>query len=57
MVLMFIREDPLISLNYAVFLLNTDDRTGAAKLLRLYNSNLRNHKPANPDPEVCHSSI
>ena len=50
------RDNPLIHLNYAVFLYNTDsklkDKSMAAHHLKMYNAALRNHKPVNPDPEV-----
>ena len=46
------RDHPLIHLNYAVFLFNSGDRSGATKELRTYNPVLKSHKPTTPDPEV-----
>lgn len=50
---MTIRDNPLIHLNYSVFLYNKQEKSLATQQLKLYNTALRNHKPTNPDPEVC----
>lgn len=55
--LLFYRETPLIHLNYAVFLYKQDKKSAAAQQLKLFNAALRNHKPANPDPEVILSMV
>ena len=46
------REDPLVHLNYAILLYNTDKQSRAAKQFEQFESKFRKYKPANPDPEV-----
>jgi len=46
------KEDPLVHLNYAILLYNTDKQSHAAKQFEQFESKFRKYKPANPDPEV-----
>ena len=51
------RNDPLVSLNYAVFLYNTGDKASAAR--QFHNCEKRLHAAANKDvdPEVTRCDV
>ena len=50
------RKDPVIPLNYAVFLYNQNDKNSAVKQFSQFEQKIRvlkgNQNPANSDPEV-----
>ena len=56
MLLLHFRKDPTIPLNFAVFLLNNNDRKNAATQFSAFESRIKvlkgNANPANSDPEV-----
>ena len=57
LMLFIFRSDPLIHLNYAIFLYNRDKMAAAADQFRLYTSAVRALNTPTLDPDVRHSYI